>query len=171
MGRKGLWDLAEQDVREALHVAVLSGRAAWPASSQDRLAAVFDETSVGLSEFVNAARFHRLLRETFDVPPTKTMCRIFSALLRTRAREAMLGREACIAMSLIAALACIAFVLDQVTSLIARGHGVSIIANRQAAAQMGRAGRARLQAGFTASRWNDLLKQRLSAVQQGCALG
>ena len=109
MGRKGLWDLAEQDVREALHAAALSGKAAWPASSQDCLAAVFNETSVGLSEFVNAARFHRLLRETSGVPLTKTMCRIFSASLRARAREAMLGRETYIAMALIAALACIAF--------------------------------------------------------------
>ena len=109
MGRKGLWNLAEQDVREALHAAALSGRAAWPASSQDCLAALFDETSIGLSEFVNAARFHRLLRETSDFPLTRTMRRVFSATLCARARKALLGRQAYLAMSLIAALSCILF--------------------------------------------------------------
>ena len=46
-----------------------------------------------------------------------------------------------------------------------------MVANRQAAAQMGRAGRARLQAGFTASHWNDVLEQRLSAVKQSRGSG
>ncbi len=40
-------------------------------------------------------------------------------------------------------------------------------ANRPAAAQMGRAGRERLQAGFTAGCWNGLLEQRLSAAGGG----
>ena len=109
MGRKGLWELAEQDVREALQAATLSGMAAWSASSQDCLAAVFDKTSVGLSEFVNAANFHRLLRETSAFPLTRTMCRIFSASLRVRVREAILSKKTYIAMSLMAALACIVF--------------------------------------------------------------
>ena len=39
-----------------------------------------------------------------------------------------------------------------------------MVANRQAAAQMGQAGRARLKAGFTAKHWNTLLEQRLQHV-------
>ncbi len=39
-----------------------------------------------------------------------------------------------------------------------------MVANRQATAQMGRAGRARLKAGFTANYWNTLLEQRLQSV-------
>lgn len=63
-------------------------------------------------------------------------------------------------------------VLDGVTgNLLEEGDEAGLaaamawmVANRQAAVQMGQAGRARLEAGFTANYWNTKLEQRLQSV-------
>lgn len=109
MGRKGLWDLAEEDIRRALIVATLLGTTEWSASTQTTLGAVFDDTSVGLSEFVYAKTFHRLLKETSISPLTRMMSGIFTTSLHARIRKAMLDRRFYHVVSLTTVLSCIVF--------------------------------------------------------------
>lgn len=108
MGRKGLWEFAALDLKQALQIAKDTRKENLTARQYNILSRMFDESSIGIHDLARTDAFHSLIRHTGNLRLLRRMRKALSRPLFARiARSVRNGNYSDVAL-LLSAWMCVA---------------------------------------------------------------